>query len=554
MRNVLLGLLAGSMPLAPATAVPADFKAKAEAYLKSAYPSDGPGAAVIVADHGKVVYSGGQGLADLPSKRKITPATMFRLGSNTKQFTSAVVLQLVQEGKISLDDPLSKYLPDYPRPGADATVQQLLTHTSGIKNFTSIASWMLSDGRAKPITTERLIDIFKDQPNDFPVGTKYQYNNSGYVLLGAIIEKVTGKPWHVVVQERIAKPNRLRTIRYGVEENGFPQMASGYAEKDGKVVPATPLHMSSPHAAGSLIGSVEDMARWARALHTGKVLSPEMYGRMTSQNRLPDGKATPYGFGLGLGELRGRKTIGHGGNTAGFDTATTYIPEEDLFLAVFANSNDSAVPPDVAIAKIAAMAIGEPYPEFEKAAFSPAEVAPFLGVYKSGDSERRFFLKGGKLFTRKTNGDDQQVYSAGKGRFFYGPTTLAWFEFTKNETGTPVMTFYQGRNQEREAVLRSGSIPAEAYANVPRDVLQSYAGGYKTERGIVTVALAGDGGLTLAFGQQNARKLSAKSETEFGIEGMDATITFHSVGGAIDHLVFKQGAREIRGQRLPTAS
>lgn len=554
MRKLTFGLLAASMLHAPAVAVPADFKAKAEAYLKATYPSDGPGAAVIVVDDGKVVYAGGQGLADIDAKRKITPATMFRLGSNTKQFTAAVVLQLVQERKLSLDDKLSKYLPDYPEPGADATIQQLLTHTSGIKSFTSIARWMLSDGRSKPITTEQLIAIFKDQPNDFPVGTKYQYSNSGYVLLGAIIEKVTGKPWHVAVQERIARPLDLKTIRYGVEERAFPQMASGYSEQGGKVVPAMPLHMSSPHAAGSLVGSVEDMARWARALHKGKVLSPVMYRRMTTPNRLPDGRPITYGFGLGLGELRGRKTIGHGGNTAGFDTATTYIPSEDLFLAVFTNSNDPAVSPDVAIAKIAAMAIGEPYPEFSEIAFSPSEVAPLLGVYKDTNGERRFFLKDGKLFTRRTGGDDQRVYAAGNGRFFYGPTTLAWFEVTKNETGRPTMTFHQGRNQKSETVVRSGPIPAEASAIVPRAVLESYAGGYKTERGVVTIALAADGGLTLTLGPQKPRKLSAESETEFGIEGMDATITFHSVDGVVDHLVFKQGSRELRGQRLTSTS
>ena len=530
--RLILGSTALCLLAAPAAAVPADFRKKAEAYLKSAYPADGPGAAVIVVENGKVVYQGAQGLADLETKRKITPATVFRLGSNTKQFTATVILQLVEEGKISLDDRLSKFLPDYPKPGADATVRQLLTHTSGIKNFTAIPRWMMSGGRAKPITTEQLIAVFKDEPADFAPGAKYQYNNSGYALLGAIIEKVTGKPWHVAVQERIAKPNGLSSIRYGVEESTIAEMASGYAEQGGKVVPASPLHMSSPHAAGSLVGSVGDFARWARVLHKGKVLKPGSYRQMTTANRLADGTVTRYGFGLGLGELRGRGTIGHAGETSGFYTATTYIPSEDLFLAVFTNSIDPVIPPDVAISKLAGLAVGEPYPEFEETAFNLADVEPFLGVYKVDGGERRFFAKDGKLFTRRTNGDDQPVFAAGNGRFFYGPATLTWFEVKRGADGTPVMTSYQGRNQEQEMAARSGPIPAEALASVPRQLLEAYVGHYRTERGVMKVALSDTGTLSVQLGGSQPRQLSAKSETEFGIEGMDATLTFGGSQGA----------------------
>ena len=556
MTNVrlFLGSTALCLLAAPAAAVPADFQKKAEAYLKSAYPADGPGAAVIVVDDGKVVYEGGQGLADLKSGRRITPKTVFRLGSNTKQFTASVILQLVEEGKISLDDRLSKFLPDYPKPGADATIAHLLTHTSGIKNFTSIARWMLSDGRAKPITTEQLIAVFKDEPADFAPGTKYQYNNSGYALLGAIIEKVTGKPWHVAVEERITRPHGLRSIRYGVEESTIPEMAAGYAKEGGKVVPASPLHMSSPHAAGSLVGSVGDFARWTRALHSGQILKPDLYRQMITPNRLTNGTVTRYGFGLGLGELRGRGTIGHAGETSGFYTATTYIPSEDLFLAVFTNSINPAVPPDVAISKLAGLAIGEPYPEFKEAAFNLPDVEPFLGVYKVEGGERRFFAKDGKLFTRRTGGDDQPVFAAGNGRFFYGPATLTWFEVKRGADGSVVMTTYQGRNQEAETARRSGPIPAEVLVSIRREVLESYAGHYRTERGVMKVALSDRGTLSVQLGGSQPRQLSATSETEFGIEGMDATLTFGVSPGAAGRVVFRQGERELRGERIPAAS
>src|SRR3954447_313764 len=152
----------GALFASAAWALPADFTAKADAYLKSAYPADGPGAAVIVVDHGKVAYAAGRGLADIQHKRKIEPDTVFRLGSITKQFTASVILQLEQEGKLSLSDPLARFLPDYPEPGAGATIEQLLNHTAGIKNYTEMPEWMLSVQRAEPVTTAQLIAVFKN--------------------------------------------------------------------------------------------------------------------------------------------------------------------------------------------------------------------------------------------------------------------------------------------------------------------------------------------------------------------------------------------------------
>jgi CubicO group peptidase (beta-lactamase class C family) len=213
-------LMAGAAAMAlaaacPAEALPADFSAKADALVKKAYPANQPGAAVIVTDDGKTVYAAGHGLADLEAKTPITPATVFRLGSITKQFSAAIILQLVSEGKLSLDDRLSKFLPDYPKPGADATVRQLLNHTSGVQSYTAIPGWMASDKPARALTTEQLISEFKDLPAPAKPGEAWAYNNSGYVLVGALIEKVAGKPWHQAIEERIASSRG--DLRRGLE-------------------------------------------------------------------------------------------------------------------------------------------------------------------------------------------------------------------------------------------------------------------------------------------------------------------------------------------------
>ena len=186
-REILSATVVGLLATVatPAVALPAGFKAKADALLAQSYQADGPGAAVVISEHGKIVYQGTRGMADIAAKRPITPATVFRIGSITKQFSAAVVLQLVDEGKIKLDDPLARYLPDYPNASA-ITVRQLLNHTSGIQSYTGIPGWMVEGKTNKPYTTAQLIAEFEDQPAPSKPGEKWDYNNSGYVLVGAL--------------------------------------------------------------------------------------------------------------------------------------------------------------------------------------------------------------------------------------------------------------------------------------------------------------------------------------------------------------------------------
>jgi D-alanyl-D-alanine carboxypeptidase len=264
-----------------AAAPPADVLVQADAIVEAAFPADGPGAAVIITFRGETLYARGRGLADIETGRPITPATVFRLASITKQFTAAVVLQLVQDDRVSLDDPLSRFLPDYPQPGAAATVRQLLNHTSGIQSYTSIPGWMDEANNNRPYTSAEMIAVFRDLPSPTSPGQSWTYNNSGYVLLGAIIESVTGKPWHEVVAERITGPLGLGTIGYGVDRESVEAMARGYTRENGTVRPAMRIHMSVPHAAGALVGTIEDLARWANALHHGRVVSPVLYTAMT---------------------------------------------------------------------------------------------------------------------------------------------------------------------------------------------------------------------------------------------------------------------------------
>ena len=555
MTNGMMRALTGVSLLTisvPAHAVPPDFQAKADAYLQSWYPASGPGAAVIVTEGGKTVYARGQGLADLDAKRPITPDTVFRLGSITKQFAAATVLQLAQEGKLSLDDPLSKFFPDYPQPGASATVRQLLNHTSGIQSYTGIPGWMVEANTNRRYSTAELIDVFKKLPSPSKPGEKWNYNNSGYVMVGAVIEAVTGRPWHQEVAERFAKPLKLSSLHYGVGEEKVAGMAKGYTEKEDGQAPALRIDMSVPHAAGALVGSVKDLAAWANALHHGRVLPQSAYQQMITPTALPGGKTEPYGFGMGLGDVRGRKQIGHGGGIFGFSTNSLYIPEKDLFVAVFSNSDDPAVAPSMAATKLAALAIGEPYAEFQTVAFDPKQVEPLLGLYKvdGEEVERRFFLRDGQLYTQRSGGPQSKVYFAGNSRFHYGPKSLNWFEVKSGAGGKPVMAMHQGGADKAELATRTGPVPADVVLDLPRATLERYTGDYAL--GPMTLAIRfGDAGkLTAQLTGQKPLPLRATSHTEFAVDEAGARVEFKEEGGAVTTAIIHQGDRSMPAKRV----
>lgn len=548
-KSVLLGAAAALTVAAPVQAVPADFKAKADALLQKSFPADQPGAAVIVTDDGKVIYAAGRGLADIEAKRPITPNTVFRIGSITKQFSAAIMLQLVAEGKVSLDDKLSKFFADYPKPGADATVAQLLNHTVGVQSYTGIPGWMVEAKTSRAYTTEQMIAEFRDLPAPSKPGEKFAYNNSGYVLVGAVIEKVTGKPWHVNVDERIARPLGLKTIRYGEFESQTPNMATGYTFAKDQVAPAQKIHMSVPHAAGALIGSVEDLAKWNTALHHGKVVRPDLYAKMTAPTVLPDGSTEDYGFGIAPREVRSRKALGHGGGIFGFSTDSIYLPKEDVFVAVFTNSDSPAASPGFVMQQLAAMAIDDPFPKFEKAALDAKAVQPWVGLYKVKDGERRVFLKDGKLMTQRTGGEELEAFAAGDGKYFYD-NSLTWFELKRDAAGSPIVAMYQQGATIAEVTARSGDIPPELpVADVARATLESYAGTYNAPMGALVVALPVDGPMTVKLGGQQAIPVLAVTQTEFRTVGVDARVEFVVEGGKVTAAVLKQRGREMKALR-----
>lgn len=319
------------------------------------------------------------GDAHRESGRAATPETVYRLGSITKQFTAAIVLQLVAEGKLALDDSVGRFLPWLPAPWRPIPLAQLLNHTSGIPSYTNLGPvWSVRSHL--DMTPDTLIGLTVSRPLDFPPGTSWRYNNTGYVTLGAIIERIEGKPYAEVVSVRIARPLGLTSLRYCPTDPDSSRDAFPYDNAAKRTFrPAARLSLTQPHAAGALCSTARDLVKWNVALHGGKVLRPDLYQRMTT----PTGsaRATNYGFGIGRDTSSGVVRLSHGGGINGFVTTNSYTPSTGLSIVVLANTASGET--DRLAAQIARAVAGTPLvPRATVIPITPAELSAYVGRYE----------------------------------------------------------------------------------------------------------------------------------------------------------------------------
>jgi CubicO group peptidase (beta-lactamase class C family) len=326
--------------------------------LSEQFKTNETGATALVARKGQVIYKKAFGMANLENNIPMQVDHVFRIGSITKQFTAVAILQLMEQGKLSLQDEITKFIPDYPTHGHKITIEHLLTHTSGIQSYTSMIDF------EKQVTLDlkptELIDYFKNEPMEFAPGTKWSYNNSGYFLLGYIIEKVSGKTYPQYIEENFFKPLGMTNSLFGSDSKIVKNRAGAYEKDSTGFVNAPYLNMNLPYSAGSIQSTVEDLFKWHQAVHSYKLVKKESLDKAFTKYKLTDGKETEYGYGWGLGDIQGSPTIGHGGGIPGFLTQSIYLPKEDVFVAVF--SNCGCNPPFDIGDKMATLAIGKTIP------------------------------------------------------------------------------------------------------------------------------------------------------------------------------------------------
>jgi CubicO group peptidase (beta-lactamase class C family) len=400
------------------------------------------GVSVAIVKNGRTVLAKGYGFADLENDVPATAETVYRIGSVTKQFTSAAIMRLVEQGKVSLDDTLQKFLPSFPTQGNRVTVRHLLNHTSGIKSYTSLGpKW----GRVMrlDLVPDSLVALFANEPFDFKPGDQWLYNNSGYFLLGMIIEKVSGKTYGQYLKDELFTPLGLKSTIYCDQAPLIKHRAQGYALRpDSTFINAEPLSMTQPYAAGSLCSTVTDLAAWTLALSSGKVVSPASYKAMATPGTLNDGKPLSYGFGLGVGTLGGHRQVSHNGGINGFISELHHYPDDSLVTVVLTNTGAlTAVQLERLIARRALGIKDLPAVPVETSALER-----LVGEYQIGSARVRVFVEGGRLRAQAPGAPAFGLKHVGSGRFVRDDNDDVQFEFA---AGAPAPSFVrrQGSNE-----------------------------------------------------------------------------------------------------------
>lgn len=299
-----------------------------------------PGASVAVVKDGQTVHARGYGMANLELSVPATEHTVYQLASVSKQFTATAAMMLVEEGKLSLDRRIAEILEGLPQAWSNVTVRHLLNHTSGIKSYTNVPDFFKS--ARKDFKKEEIIALVAEAPMEFAPGEKWNYNNTGYFLLGMVIEKASGNDYGTFVRERIFEPLGMTTARLNDLTEIIPNRAQGYSRRGTNMVNGEYVSPTQPFAAGALIATVLDLAKWDLALDTERLLKRSTFEEMWKPTELAEGKTRDYGYGWAVETYRGRKRVQHGGGIPGFNTFVARYPEDRIGVFVLANSDTGA--------------------------------------------------------------------------------------------------------------------------------------------------------------------------------------------------------------------
>ena len=519
--------------------------------LSKAYPAGEPGAAAIVVKDGKTILRKGYGMADMELGVRVEPDMVFRLGSITKQFTAASILLLAEQGKLSLSDDLTKFFPDYPTKGRAITVEHLLTHTSGIRSYTSIPAWRTM--WRKDMKVAELVELFKNEPMDFAPGEQWAYNNSGYILLGAIIEKLSGQTYEQFVEKNIFEPLGMKNSFYGSATRLIPRRVPGYTKtREGAIANAEYLSMTQPYAAGSLLSTVDDLARWDAALYTERVMKQASLQKAFTPYLLKGGVPTGYGYGWMRMQYEGRSVIEHGGGIHGFSTSAIRVPEDRVFVAILTN-RDYQTPDELAL-RVAALAIGRPIRPAVAVTLQPELLDQLVGVYQINERETYAVRRdGGRLFIQRNAGRLAEVFPLSATEFFYDKESPDRLTFAKDAAGKVTGLKVSRRVGPPTLAGRTDKpLPKEREAiKLAADVLERYVGVYEVAPGVSFTVTRRDDRLFAQPTGQSEAELFALSEKQFFLKVVDAQIEFQTgEGGKVTGFLLHQGGRDIPAKKV----
>lgn len=484
------------------------------------------------------------GFADLEWDVALPADAIFEIGSVTKQFTSAAMLQLWADGKIDLDADITEYLPEYDTQGRTIQLRRLFDHTSGIKGYTEMSEFGRIASRDLP--RDSLVAMFEAEPLEFEPGTALIYNNSAYFLLGLIIEEVSGQSYEDYLEEHVFPRAGMDDTSYCTNDEVWERRAHGYQPVRGELRRASYIDHNWPYSAGSLCSTVEDLLDWNRALHGGEIVSEEAYAALTTPAPLEDGTSIRYAMGLSHHEAPSGRVIEHGGGIPGFLSHSRYYPDEDVTVVVLLNT--AGPPGPTAIAD----ALGEHL-------FGDDNV-PTAGTFEGDLSMFEGRYRGparGQSFTAVVEVEDGQLAISINAREAQRPEYLEGTTFFRGATrmtfdveGGVATTLRMDQIGGHYVLARVEEGGEDEPLEVPADVLETYVGLYRATGQFEIDVTLEDGQLYTQAAGQGRYPVFADSETEFHLEVTEASIEFIREDGEVVAAVINQGGRTLRLERV----
>jgi D-alanyl-D-alanine carboxypeptidase len=423
---------------APSTIAEDVIASRARGLLERTVREDGPGALFLLGRGDTIVYTGTRGRGHIELGVALEPGHVFRIASVTKVFVAASVLKLAESGALSLDEPIARRLPEI-REGDRITVRQVLNHTSGISDKAQDSERSLTSGSYDRFARVAAIG---QRPLDFAPGSAWRYSNAGFIVLGALVERITGTPWYVTLDQQFFTRLGLRHTGYADARTLRPGRVAGYTTAAGQVRNVEFISPTIPDAAGGLVSRADDLFRWWRALAAGRIISRESVRQMMTPAAETSGPIR-YGLGVYVWTVQGETMIGHTGQIPGFAAMVGYLPAQDV--TIVALGNDDSFDARVVGRRLAAIAIGKPYPDVTPVAVATEALQALTGQYRIDEATvRTLTLKDGRLHAQRGNGGAVPLQVAADGRLHFDPDELTYFVPVREPSGRVVrLDYYQ---------------------------------------------------------------------------------------------------------------
>jgi CubicO group peptidase (beta-lactamase class C family) len=508
-----------------------------------------PGGVMLIAQKGQIIYKKAFGMANMEQGVPNQENTVFFIGSLTKQFTAVAILQLVEQGKLSLKDDIRKYIPDYNEEAGPIAIENLLTHTSGIA---SNADTTVNRGVSKSdMTTEKRINAFKNQPAEFAPGSKWSYNNNNYFILGYLIEKLSGQSYGDYVTEKIFKPAGMTSSCYCKEGTSPKNAATGYISARTGIRLAEANSIDAMFASGAIQSTVEDMYRWNQAIKSGILVKKATMARSFEPFRLNGGRFSNYGYAWNIENIQGSLSLRHGGLVRGFVAEAVYLPDEDLYAVLLTNA-ESKLRNTVVVRMIAAHVIGKPYNLSNEIAVDNKLMQTYTGVYENIFREKIIITEAGnKLYFQRPGGARYNILAVAKDEFSFGRDYL-WVAFNRDSANRiSKLSFSSIGVGATDWPKTTQPIPVMMPNKISDSLLQQYAGQYDLKEGSSITIVKEGSGLSVQVAGKEKSSTYAETESIFSAIKDNFRIAFLKNGsGQVDRLIWEQDKEKKEARRM----